>query len=147
MNNHNSLEILRDKAKEELDQAAIRLGQVRQSQLSAKTQLEQLQQYEKEYRQKLQNGMTQGMASASWYNYQQFIITLETAIEQHRKLLMQWGQRVQQAIQLWQTKQQRLNALSTLHTRYKRIQQTNENRQDQKRMDEFAQQATLRKTS
>jgi len=54
---------------------------------------------------------------------------------------------VQQAIQLWQTKQQRLNALSTLHTRYKRIQQTNENRQDQKRMDEFAQQATLRKTS
>src|SRR5471030_2736467 len=124
MNNHNSLEILRDKAKEELDQAAIRLGQVRQSQLSAKTQLEQLQQYEKEYRQKLLNGMTQGMASASWYNYQQFIITLETAIEQHRKLLMQWGQRVQQAIQLWQTKQQRLNALSTLHTRYKRIQQT-----------------------
>jgi len=147
MNNHNSLEILRDKAKEELDQAAIRLGQVRQSQLSAKTQLEQLQQYEKEYRQKLQNGMTQGMASASWYNYQQFIITLEAAIDQHRKLLMQWGQRVQQAIQFWQTKQQRLNALSTLHTRYMRIQQTNENRQDQKRMDEFAQQATLRKTS
>ena len=135
MNNHNSLEILRDKAKEELDQAAIRLGQVRQSQQSAKTQLEQLQQYEREYRQKLQNGMTQGMAAASWYNYQQFIITLEAAIDQHRKLLMQWGQRVQQAIQLWQTKQQRLNALSTLHTRYKRIQQTNENRQDQKRMD------------
>lgn len=146
MNNHKSLDVLRDKAKEELDQAAIRLGQVRQSQLSAKTQLEQLQQYEKEYRQKLQTGMTQGMAAASWYNYQQFIITLEAAIEQHRKLLMQWGQRVQQAIQLWQNKQQRLNALSTLHSRYLRIQQTNENRQDQKRMDEFAQQATARRS-
>jgi len=146
MNNHNSLEILRDKAKEELDQAAIRLGQVRQSQLSAKTQLEQLQQYEKEYRQKLQNGMTQGMASASWYNYQQFIITLETAIEQHRNLLTQWAQRVQQAVQHWQTKQQRLNALSTLHTRHMRVQQVYENRQEQKQMDEFAQQAMVRKT-
>ncbi|WP_413724757.1 flagellar export protein FliJ [Sodalis sp. RH16] len=145
MNSHTALDILREKAKEELDQAAIRLGEVRQSQLSAKNQLEQLQQYEKEYRQKLQSGMTKGMASASWYNYQQFINTLETAIEQHRNLLTQWGQRVQQAIQQWQTKQQRLNALSTLNSRYMRIQQSKENRLDQKQMDEFAQQATARK--
>ncbi|WP_413741100.1 flagellar export protein FliJ [Sodalis sp. RH15] len=145
MNSHTALDILREKAKEELDQASIRLGEVRQSQLSAKNQLEQLQQYEKEYRQKLQSGMTKGMASASWYNYQQFINTLETAIEQHRNLLTQWGQRVQQAIQQWQTKQQRLNALSTLNSRYMRIQQSKENRLDQKQMDEFAQQATARK--
>ncbi|WP_213990992.1 flagellar export protein FliJ [Sodalis sp. dw_96] len=146
MNSHTALDVLRGKAKEELDQAAIRLGEVRQSHLSAKNQLEQLQQYEKEYRQKLQSGMTKGMASASWYNYQQFIITLETAIEQHRNLLAQWAQRVQQAIQHWQTKQQRLNALSTLNTRYMRIQRSKENRLDQKQMDEFAQQATVRKT-
>ncbi|XBS68366.1 flagellar export protein FliJ [Acerihabitans sp. KWT182] len=148
MNSHNdtALDRLRDMAKEELDQAALRLGEVRQSHLSAKKQLEQLQQYEKEYRQKLQTGMTKGMASASWYNYQQFIITLETAIEQHRKLLTQWGQRLQQAIQQWQAKQQRLNALSTLQTRHERIQRSYENRQEQKQMDEFAQQATVRKT-
>ncbi len=146
MNSHKSLDVLREKAKEELDQAAIRLGQVRQSHLSTKNQLEQLQQYEKEYRQKLQNGMTAGMASASWYNYQQFIITLESAIEQHRNLLTQWSQRLQQAIQHWQSKQQRLNALATLNTRYLQVQQAFENRQDQKQMDEFAQQATVRKT-
>lgn len=145
MNSQTPLDVLRERAKEELDQAAIRLGQVRQSHQSASSQLAQLQEYEKEYRQKLQSGMTQGMASASWYNYQQFIITLETAIEQHRNLLTQWSQRLQQAIQVWQAKQQRLNALMTLHTRNQRAQQVYENRQDQKRMDEFAQQALARK--
>ncbi|TKI08283.1 flagellar export protein FliJ [Martelella alba] len=145
MKNQTPLDILRERAKEEVDQAAIRLGQVRQSHQSARNQLEQLQRYENEYRQKLQRGMTQGMASASWYNYQQFIITLETAIEQHRTLLAQWSQRLQQAIQFWQAKQQRLNALITLHARNLRIQQVYENRQEQKRTDEFAQQAFVRK--
>lgn len=146
MKSNKPLDVLREQAKEELDQAAIRLGQVRQSHQSARTQLEQLQDYEKEYREKLQSGMTRGMASASWYNYQQFIITLETAIEQHRNLLAQWNQKLQQAVQYWQAKQQRLNALTTLHSRNLKVQQVRENRQDQKRTDEFAQQAMMRKS-
>ncbi|TCL02272.1 flagellar export protein FliJ [Sodalis ligni] len=146
MKSNNTLDILCERAKEELDQAAIRLGQVRKSHQTAKKQLEQLQAYEKEYRQKLQSGMAKGMASASWYNYQQFIITLETAIEQHRILLTQWNQHLQQAISQWQDKQQRLNALDTLLKRNSLARQVYENRQDQKRMDEFAQQTLLRKT-
>ncbi|HEY0209283.1 flagellar export protein FliJ [Acerihabitans sp.] len=145
MKSNAPLDVLRERAKEELDQAAIRLGQVRQSHQLARRQLEQLQEYEREYRQKLQRGMTEGMASASWYNYQQFIITLETAIEQHRTLLAQWNQRLQQAIQAWQGKHQRLNALVTLHTRHQQLQLARDNRQDQKRMDEFAQRASARK--
>lgn len=139
------LDVLRERAQEELDQAALRLGQVRQAHQQAKKQLEQLLEYEREYRQKLQRGMTEGMASASWYNYQQFIITLETAIEQHRILLGQWNQRLQQSIQVWQDKHQRLNALATLHMRHQKVQLLHENRQDQKRMDEFAQRASARK--
>lgn len=145
MKSNAPLDVLRERAKEELDQAAIRLGQVRQSHQLARRQLEQLQEYEREYRQKLQRGMTEGMASASWYNYQQFIITLETAIAQHRTLLSQWNQRLQQAIQAWQGKHQRLNALVTLRTRHQQLQLARDNRQDQKRMDEFAQRASARK--
>ncbi|WP_410015390.1 flagellar export protein FliJ [Sodalis sp. C49] len=147
MKSNAPLDVLRERAKEELDKAAIRLGQIRQSHQLARKQLEQLQEYEREYRQKLQRGMTEGMASASWYNYQQFIITLETAIEQHRTLLEQWSLRLQQAVQVWQNKHQRLNALVTLHTRHQQLQLAHDNRQDQKRMDEFAQRACARKHS
>lgn len=139
------LDILRGRAKEDMEQAAIRLGQVRQSHQLARRQLEQLLEYEAEYRLRLQQSMADGMASSSWYNYQQFIITLETAIEQHRTLLAQWGQRLQQAMQAWQNKQQRLNSFVTLQTRGEQVLQRKANRLDQKNMDEFAQRTAMRK--
>jgi len=145
MKRETPLDILRGRAKEDMEQAAIRLGQIRQSHQLARQQLEQLLTYEMEYRQKLQQDMTDGMPSSSWYNYQQFIITLETAIEQHRTLLVQWAQRLQQAMQTWQHKQQRLNSFVTLQTRGERVLQMKANRLDQKSMDEFAQRAAMRK--
>src|SRR5476651_1224210 len=145
MKTETPLDILRGRAKEEMEQAAIRLGQIRQSHQMARQQLEQLLAYEAEYRQKLQQNMATGMPSSSWYNYQQFIITLETAIEQHRTLLSQWVQRLQQAMQNWQHKQQRLNSFVTLQTRGERVLQLKANRLEQKTMDEFAQRAAMRK--
>lgn len=145
MKRETPLDILRGRAKEDMEQAAIRLGQIRQSHQLARQQLEQLLTYETEYRQKLQQDMTDGMPSSSWYNYQQFIITLETAIEQHRTLLVQWAQRLQQAMQTWQHKQQRLNSFVTLQSRSERVLQMKANRLDQKNMDEFAQRAAMRK--
>ncbi len=145
MKSETPLDILRGRAKEDMEQAAIRLGQIRQSHQLARQQLEQLLAYEAEYRQKLQQNMTDGMPSSSWYNYQQFIITLETAIEQHRTLLAQWSQRLQQAMQNWQHKQQRLNSFVTLQTRGERVLQLKANRLDQKSMDEYAQRAVMRK--
>ncbi len=145
MKSETPLDILRGRAKEDMEQAAISLGQIRQSHQLARRQLDQLLDYETEYRQKLQQSMTDGMPSASWYNYQQFIITLETAIEQHRALLAQWTQRLQQAMQAWQLKQQRLNSFVALQSRGDRVLQLKANRLDQKNMDEFAQRAALRK--
>ncbi|WP_413738607.1 flagellar export protein FliJ [Sodalis sp. RH21] len=145
MKSETPLDILRGRAKEDMEQAAIGLGQIRQSHQLARRQLDQLLDYETEYRQKLQQSMTDGMPSASWYNYQQFIITLETAIEQHRALLAQWTQRLQQAMQAWQLKQQRLNSFVALQSRGDRALQLKANRLDQKNMDEFAQRAALRK--
>ncbi|WP_236851849.1 flagellar export protein FliJ [Candidatus Sodalis pierantonius] len=107
----------------------------------AAARLDQLLAYELEYRQKLQSGLARGMVSGDYENFQQFILTLETAIAQHRYTLNQWKEKVQQAIALWQDKQQRLNALSTLHSRQEQAAQVRENRLDQKKMDEFARRA------
>ena len=66
---------------------------VRQAQQAAEQQLSMLLNYQDEYRQKLNHTLCDGMDSSRWQNYQQFIGTLEQAIDQHRQQLLQWGRK------------------------------------------------------
>lgn len=138
---------LRNLAQEAVEQAAQRLGQARQAQQAAEQQLTMLLNYQDEYRQKLNSTLSDGMESSRWQNYQQFIATLEQAIEQQRQQLLQWGQKVEHAVQQWQDHQQRLNAYDTLHTRAQNAELQRENKRNQKLMDEFAQRRTQRNTA
>ncbi|AEF46153.1 flagellar export protein FliJ [Serratia plymuthica] len=135
---------LRDLAQDAVEQATQQLGQVRKAQQAAEQQLSMLLNYQDEYRQKLNHQLSDGMDSSHWQNYQQFIGTLEQAIDQHRRQLMQWGQKVDHAMKQWQDKQQRLNAFDTLHTRAQSAERQVENKRDQKLMDEFAQRSSQR---
>ncbi|WP_421670704.1 flagellar export protein FliJ [Rahnella sp. EDr1-12] len=132
-------------AQKALDQATNHLGQIRQSHSQAQEQLTMLLNYQREYREKLNTTMTGGIAANTWQNYQQFIGTLEVAIEQHRKQLQQWDQRLNAAVNQWQDKQQRLNAYQTLQSRASEQQRSHENKMDQKQNDEFAQRSAYRK--
>ncbi|MDR3433110.1 MAG: flagellar export protein FliJ [Rouxiella aceris] len=134
-------------AQKALDQATNHLGQVRKSQTQAQEQLSMLLNYQQEYREKLNSTMSDGIAANTWQNYQQFISTLEVAIDQHNKQLMQWNQRLDSALIQWQEKQQRLNAYQTLQQRASDQQKHLENRLDQKLNDEFAQRGAQRKKS
>jgi len=140
-----AIDTLRDLALKDVEKAAIQLGDMRRAQKQADEQLNMLLNYQDEYRSNLNNTMTQGIASTRWYNYHQFIETLEKAIQQHRQQLTQWNQRVEGALNLWRDKQQRLHAYETLQARAAANAVLQENRLDQKRMDEFAQRALLRK--
>lgn len=135
---------LRDLAQDAVEQATQQLGQVRKAQQAAEQQLSMLLNYQDEYRQKLNHQLSDGMDSSHWQNYQQFIGTLEQAIDQHRRQLMQWGLKVDHAMKQWQDKQQRLNAFDTLHTRAQSAERQVENKRDQKLMDEFAQRSSQR---
>lgn len=138
---------LRNLAQEAVEQAAQRLGQARQAQQAAEQQLTMLLNYQDEYRQKLNSTLSGGMESSRWQNYQQFIATLEQAIEQQRQQLLQWGRKVDHAVKQWQDHQQRLNAYDTLHTRAQNAELQLENKRNQKLMDEFAQRSTQRNTA
>lgn len=144
MKSQSPLITLRDLAQDAVEQAAQQLGQVRQAQQAAEQQLSMLLNYQDEYRQKLNHTLCDGMDSSRWQNYQQFIGTLEQAIDQHRQQLLQWSQKVDHAVKQWQDKQQRLNAFETLHTRALNAEQQQENKRDQKLMDEFAQRSAQR---
>lgn len=145
MKTQSPLETLRELAQQDTDDAAVLLGKVRLSHTQAQKQLDMLINYENDYRLQLQQDMGTGIASARWYNYQQFMLTLETAIDQHRRQLASWEQKLQQATQSWQDKRQRLNAFTTLQDRAAQRLLAQENRRDQKLTDEFAQRAALRK--
>ncbi|PKC35754.1 flagellar biosynthesis chaperone [Pantoea ananatis 15320] len=145
MKTANAIDTLRDLAEQDLERAAVLLGDMRRGQQAANEQLSMLLDYQDEYRNKLNSDMSSGIASNRWTNYHQFIQTLEKAIEQHRSQLQQWNQRLEQALVNWRERQQRLNAYQTLITRAEENALRQENRLDQKRMDEFAQRAALRK--
>ncbi|CNJ58802.1 flagellar export protein FliJ [Yersinia aldovae] len=144
MKSQSPLVTLCELAQKGVEQASTRLGQVRLSYQNAEQQLTMLLTYQDEYRMRLNDTLSNGMASSSWQNYQQFIQTLELAIDQHRTQLAQWNDKVEQAVKHWQEKQQRLNAFETLQERADTSQRLLENRLDQKLMDEFAQRASQR---
>lgn len=145
MKTANAIDTLRDLAEQDLERAAIYLGDMRRGQHAANEQLTMLLDYQDEYRNKLNDDMSSGIASTRWTNYHQFIQTLEKAIEQHRQQLAQWNEKVDSALGSWREKKQRLQAWQTLQDRQSAAALLAENRLDQKKMDEFAQRASLRK--
>ena len=145
MTQTSALTTLKDLAEKAVDDAAIRLGEMRRGCQQAEEQLKMLMDYQNEYRNNLNTDMTQGIGSQRWQNYQQFISTLERAIDQHRQQLMQWTTKVEQALNAWREKKQRLQAWQTLQDRQTAAALLAENRLDQKKMDEFAQRASMRK--
>jgi flagellar FliJ protein len=145
MTQNSALTTLKDLAEKEVEDAALKLGEMRRGCQQAEEQLKMLMDYQHEYRNNLNNDMSQGIDAQRWQNYQQFILTLEKAIEQHRQQLAQWSQKVDTALGCWREKKQRLQAWQTLQDRQAAALLQAENRLDQKKMDEFAQRASQRK--
>ncbi|QCT19032.1 flagella biosynthesis chaperone FliJ [Jejubacter calystegiae] len=140
------MDTLRELAEEALQEATTQLGKMRLACQQAEDQLNQLINYEQEYRQRLHTNMTaEGMAATNWMNYQQFMTSLDKTLEHHRQHVAQCQHHVSLALKTWQEKKQRLNAFETLRDRAMATQLLRENKLDQKLMDEYAQRASLRK--
>lgn len=142
---HGALQTLKTLAEQDVDSAACLLGEMRRGCQQAEEQLTMLMNYQLEYQTSLSSDMAQGIASQRWQNYQQFIQTLEQAIDQHRGQVRQWQQKVEMALGAWRDKKQRLQAWQTLQDRQYTAALLAENRLDQKKMDEFTQRAGQRK--
>ncbi|MEJ5066719.1 flagellar export protein FliJ [Enterobacter sp. MYb186] len=144
MAQHGALATLKDLAEKDVDNAAQQLGAMRRGHQQAEEQLKMLIDYQHEYRTNLNTDMAHGIGSQRWINYQQFIQTLEKAIDQHRQQVFQWTEKVDRALNFWREKKQRLQAWQTLQDRQLAAATLAESRLDQKKMDEFAQRATMR---
>ncbi|GAA0335333.1 flagella biosynthesis chaperone FliJ [Morganella psychrotolerans] len=146
MSKNNALTTLLNLAEDAAEEAAKVLAQVRMTHTQMSQQLTMLENYQADYRQKLNQTLHTGMAADKWQNYQQFLVTLDVTIEQQQTQLTVWAHRVSEANRHWQEKQQRVNAFDTLIQRADHAHNQRQNRLEQKQMDEFAQRATLWRT-
>lgn len=142
------MDMLRDKAEEKLNDATLQLGKVRQAYEKARTQLSQLESYQREYQQQLTARTAEkGLHITHLLSYQFFIDSLNQVVKQYTTQVTSCESSVTQALCDWKSDHRRLNAFTTLKCRADDIARLKESRQEQKLMDEFASQIFLRKQS
>ncbi|WP_024527753.1 flagellar export protein FliJ [Serratia fonticola] len=145
MTSQNPMGILRDLADKKLNGTIMHLGKMRQAHAQASNQLASLENYEREYSQQMQSSITgKGMTVIDLLSYQSFINSLNKVIAHQVHQVAICETSVDNAIGNWRKDKQRLNAFDTLKQRADSVSLLQENRRDQKMMDEFAQRAARR---
>jgi flagellar FliJ protein len=130
------LDTLTDLARTQTDDAARRLGVLQNAQLGALQKLEMLLQYRKDYEIQLQALMSEGLPTPKWRNYQAFLGTLDSAIEQQRAIVAQADNRLDLGRSDWQHHKRRLNSFDTLAERVRRQELMAQARREQRDSDE-----------
>lgn len=142
------LAMLIELAQNKTDKATQRLGQLQGALTSAAEKLEMLLQYRQEYYDQLQAQMREGVASARWQNFQNFIGTLDGAIEQQRALNEQAKVKLLHGRTDWQNQKRRLSSFDTLADRVRQQELVTLNRREQRDSDEHtSRQFQLRSTA
>lgn len=142
--NMQAMQMLRDLAQRSSDKAVEDLGHLRRQQQDAESRLSQLQRYRDEYQRQLHDNLSKGVPSSQWRDYQQFLGSLDNAIEQQRRLLGEQQIRVDHGVHRWRGELRKLNAYDTLHARGEREQVRRQARHEQRNSDEMAAQLRRR---
>lgn len=135
--NSSPLDTLIELARGSRDQAGQALAQENRNEQQVAGQLESLRQYRLEYAQQLQQAMREGIDPATMRNYQQFLDSLDTALDRARQALETQQQRVGQRRAQWQQEQRKLSSYDTLASRRQEQQQRREARQELHLSDEL----------
>jgi len=131
------LDTLIDLARDSRDQAGQALaGEQRNAQQVAE-QLSALSGYRQEYADKLNAAMRDGIDPATMRNYQQFLSSLDEALERARRAVAAQEQRVDRTRQHWQQEQRKLSSYDTLAERRAKEQKRKEQRREQNISDDL----------
>ena len=142
------LAMLIELAQTKTDEATRRLGQLQNAQTSASAKLDMLVQYRQEYVVQFSAQMKGGLAASQVRNFQNFIGTLDGAIEQQRALTLQASTRLSQGRSNWQSSKRRLSSFGTLADRVRQFEIGLANKKEQRESDErSARQFFLRATA
>ena len=138
MSKHFPIKTLIDLAQDDVDAAAQRLGRAQRDAGEVKQQLDSLVQYRDEYHARFTATAQAGMPAGNMRNFQAFIDTLDSAIEQQRRILEQATARVEAARPEWQRSKQKLGSYEVLQSRQDEAQARKDARREQRDADEHA---------
>jgi flagellar FliJ protein len=125
-------------AKQKNDAATRKLGLLNNNHLTAQGKLEMLQQYRKDYQEKLKNAEKDGMALQELRNFKDFICRLDEAIAQQNAVVAQAQLSVQQGRSELSDMQRRMKSFDTLSKRHDEAERKIEAKNEQKILDEHS---------
>ena len=138
MTKPSSLATLIDLTKDDANKAGKQIQAMLAERHKAAEQLSMLQEYRLDYAVRLQALSETGVSASNYHNFRQFIATLDEAISQQNRVLMQWDTKLEQGRQRWYAEKRRLSSYETLQARQRREQLAHENRREQLASDEIA---------
>lgn len=124
-------------AKEDRDRAAQQLARERQAEQQASEQVKALNRYRREYSERFQAAMQAGIDPASMRNYQQFLASLDQALERADKAHQAQQQQVATSKDQWRHEQRTLSSYDTLIARRRAEWQKSLQRREQKVSDDL----------
>lgn len=133
-----ALETLIELATSQTDEAAKRLGRAIRACEDTEQKLALLLQYRDDYEARFKAGLTNGISAAGYRNFQLFLDKLDTAIAGQQQIVQDAKRRIVDERGAWQSCERKRMSFDTLATRAEKVQQSMENKRDQKLMDEFA---------
>ncbi|WP_179402912.1 flagellar export protein FliJ [Burkholderia guangdongensis] len=132
------LQILLERAQGDLDAATKRLGVAQRERADASKQLEALLRYRDDYHARFAQSAQSGMPAGNWRNFQAFIDTLDTAIDQQRRVLAAADARLDDARPHWLHKKRVVGSFEVLQTRAATQDAQRDAKREQRDADEHA---------
>ena len=138
MSKHLPITTLINLAEEELEAATKKLGKLQQERDEVEGQLNSLVTYRDEYHARFTASAQEGTTAQTLRNFQAFVDTLDSAINQQRVLLVGANQRLEAAKPEWQQRKQKLGSYEVLAARGEAVLAKQEARSEQRDSDEHA---------
>jgi flagellar FliJ protein len=133
------LQMLVDYAQERSKSAAQELRRVRLKWAHEEQKKHQLEGYLEDYRGKFTGTAMKGITVSAMMDFRRFISKLELAIRTQTEEIVRCRQQWELAQKFWQEREREVKAYLALRKRHEQAEQAKENRQEQKLLDEFAQ--------
>ena len=138
MTDSHALETLLELAVKESGQWAVHLGVAIRSHQEQAGKLALLLQYRKDYAERYQSNLDNGLDIRQQQNFREFLLRLDDAIEGQQRLVQQAELQVNNQQKNWQLAERKRLSFHTLIERRQTERQHAENRRDQQHNDEFA---------
>ena len=124
-------------AQQSEDVAAQTLGKIQSELSDHHEKLSELMKYYQDYQSRFTEKATQGMSIIQVQSYQKFISQLELAIKQQKEHIIRVTEACDSSRAEWTVERQKTQVLEKVMDRYKKQEQQDSNRKEQRRNDEF----------